>query len=110
MLKSKSVGYAYSAALWLENLQSASSTKTFTYGGYAPEYINAEYSDLPVARKTVEFLANSLKGQAYLNEQATMPNFLNDQKSYHILHLAMHGVLNQLFSVWILSNVLFIHN
>jgi len=94
LLKSKSVGYAYSAALWLENKMSSTSSKKLPYNGYAPTYFNTEYTALPVARETVEVLANSLNGNAILDEQASIQHFLNDQNSYTILHLAMHGVLN----------------
>jgi len=93
LLKSKSVGYAYSAALLLENMEIATLSKTFAYGGYAPIYENKNYANLYTTKLTVQDLANALNGKAYIGKEATLTNFINDPKSYNILHLSMHGVL-----------------
>ncbi len=97
LLKEKSIAYTYSAALWLETRETHdplfNQPKT-SYGGYAPRYNNQTYSDLPIARETVKVLANALSGQSYINEEAVISNFLNDQNHYNMLHLATHGVLN----------------
>jgi len=94
LLKSKAVGYTYSAALWLENNENSLKAETSTYGGYAPRYDHPDYNDLPIARQTVQDLANDLNVKAFLNQKATLSNFLIDTKNYNILHLAMHGIVN----------------
>jgi len=95
LLRQKSVGYAYSAALLLENKQTTPSQKTYSYGGYAPIYYKNDTSfyDLPTAREMVKNLAELTNGKSYVSEQATLAAFSKDKKSYKILHLAMHGVL-----------------
>jgi len=96
LLKQKSVSYAYSSALLLENKQTDTSQKTHSYGGYAPIYYKNDtvFYDLSIARETVKSLGYLLNGKVNLGEQATLATLLKDKNSYTILHLAMHGVLN----------------
>jgi len=80
LLKTKSVGYAYSAALLLESIETTATVKTYPYGGYAPIYYKDDTSfyDLPITRDKVKSLADLLNGKAYLSEQATLQRILED--------------------------------
>jgi len=94
LIKQKTISYAYSAALMMEQQQSETMKKDFAYGGYAPKYDNSNYSDLPKAREMVNNMATFFKGKKHLNKAATKTSFLNDSLHCQILHLAMHGKLN----------------
>jgi len=94
LLKQKTISYAYSAALMLEQQQEGPTEKQYTYSGYAPKYDNSTLSDLPKARQLVNDMASFFKGKKHLNKAATKASFLNDTLIYQISHLAMHGKLN----------------
>ncbi|HMQ59705.1 MAG TPA: CHAT domain-containing protein [Flavilitoribacter sp.] len=49
-----------------------------------------EYSDDEVME-----VANLLGGQSWVNNQATLQNFLKQAPDYQIIHLAMHNVVNE---------------
>jgi len=93
LLKEKTISYAYSAALMMEQKETGT-TENYAYGGYAPKYIDTIPSDLPKARQLVIDMASFFKGKKYINEEATKANFLKDSLGYQILHLAMHGKLD----------------
>lgn len=119
LLKNYAVSYAYASTLWLENqLERATGIeqKAYTFGGFAPIYpnsISSDYqmdsldsnplfamnvrgglSDLIYARKMVNQLAGLLNGQKWLAEAATKENFQKTAANYGILHLAMHGIVD----------------
>jgi len=78
----------------LEQQQAETNEKNYAYGGYAPKYDNSTHSDLPKARQLVNDMASFFKGIKHLKNTATKANFLNDGFNYQVLHLAMHGKLN----------------
>jgi len=107
LLKDKSIGYAYSAALLLENENKKSDNKKDSYLGFAPIYEANDMTDLetqlvtrggninlPFAQKSVEAMYNLFGGKAYLAKEATKSNFLSDTNTYKVLHLAMHGIVD----------------
>jgi len=94
LLKQKTISYAYSAALMMEQQQANTTEKDYAYVGYAPKYDNSNYSDLPQAHQLVKDMALFFKGKEYVDEETTKANFLKDTLSYQVLHLAMHGKLN----------------
>lgn len=52
-------------------------------------------TQLPHAPKEVDFVVNLFGGKKWVNQDATKENFLAHAADYGILHLAMHGILNE---------------
>jgi len=107
LLKEKSIGYAYSTTLLLENQQRNHNRASSIYGGFAPKYNNTKYLDLPAGRENVEAQATKFKGKSFLAEQATREQFRELADQFQILHLSMHGILNDekpLYSKLIFAN------
>lgn len=95
LIKQKAIGYAYSANLWLDNLNTQPLQNPVAYGGYASQHsFEEEDIDLPIARKQVKSIAELFKGKSYLADTATKSAFLSDENAYNILHFAMHGKVN----------------
>jgi len=95
IVKKKSIGYAYSANLWLDNLETEPLINPINYGGYASKHqINEPYDDLPKPREQVQKTAKLFKGVPYIAELATKSAFIEDDNSYKISHFAMHGIVN----------------
>jgi len=117
LLKEQTISYAYSVALLLQSRESKNLNPKIDslelYAGFAPIYktenrISDKTStdendlvvrgekivDLPNARKSVQNTADLLSGQAFLAAEATRQKFLNKASHFKILHLAMHGFLN----------------
>jgi len=120
------IAYAYASSLWMENEQKkAASFPSHSFGGFAPIYqastailekeeaknlmaVNTResFGDLIYTRKVVSHLADLLNGQKWLAEAATKENFQKTAANYGVLHLAMHGVIddqNPLYSHLIFS-------
>lgn len=91
LLQQKSISYAYSTTLLLENQQQKRSKASYLYGGFAPIY---HIDDLSDGRENVEAQAKKFKGKSFLANQATKAQFLKSADQFQILHLAMHGVLD----------------
>jgi len=121
LVKDFNISYAYASALWLENEVNKKPVKdAYTFAGFAPIYphsISSDYqrdsliqeggvsplfamtvrgglSDLIYARKIVGDLADLLGGQKWLAEAATKENFQKMAANYGVLHLAMHGIID----------------
>ncbi len=52
-------------------------------------------NDLPGTRKEIKDIANIIKGQYYYGNQATEANFKKNVGKYSVLHLALHGEVNE---------------
>lgn len=121
------INYHYSARL-LAQSQRLPANRNTKYAGFAPAYAtkgqypekavavrnNAGLSaalgegllDLPGAKASVTEAAHLFNGDAYLDYQATEQSFKQNARKYGILHLAMHGFvdnLNPLYSALIFS-------
>ncbi len=95
LIRQKAIGYAYSANLWINNLNTEPLQNHIAYGGYASQHGFEEAdADLPIAREQVQHIAGLFKGKSYVADTATKSAFLNDQNAYNILHFAMHGKVN----------------
>jgi len=94
LLKQKSISYAYSAALLLENVNTDEQTYTHDYAGFAPQYKNTDYDNLPFAEENVQRIAQLLKGNTYFKNEAIDKNFKSDIAQFKTFQLAMHGILN----------------
>lgn len=111
LLTHHSISYANSASLYIEEMRS-DITPGMKLAGFAPGYdidhlLSADTSsvslknlvstgnwELSGARYEVETIAEIMKGDTYVDEQATETNFKRLASRYKILHLAMHGVVN----------------
>lgn len=100
------IQYANSLSLWyfLKSTPHSSKEAKKLLATFAPQYgLKGEtndtlrgnrFEDLEGARKEAMKIASIIKGDMYLNEAATIQNFMNQTAAYNIYHLAMHGVLN----------------
>ena len=53
------------------------------------------FKDLKGARTEAENITSSMKGDLFLNDEASIENFVTRTSAYKIYHLAMHAVLNE---------------
>jgi CHAT domain-containing protein len=70
--------------------------------------LRQELSDLPAAREEVNALSKSFRGSFLLGNDAIEKTFKETASKYSIIHLAMHGILNQ--RAPILSSLAFSEN
>lgn len=114
LIQDYNISQAYSATLLQEQLQTytkATTEDSLIYAGFAPQYPknftiepttrNEKLADLPHARKAVEILSKQIKGEQWIGPAATEENFKKYAPKYKLLHLAMHGIIddeNPLFS------------
>lgn len=102
------VGYGYSATLYLNSLK----MKEYATGkdrilGFAPSFpldstgsyptgVNRSvgFGALPFSKKEVEDIHKNYGGNAYIGSVATKTTFLRESPGYGILHLATHGLVN----------------
>ncbi len=105
LLHQYSISYAYSATVLQQNLKSKGSGKAkFAFGGFAPSFDHV--SDLGLAMRScqtgrlsklkynkeeVEAIAKTMKGKAFIDEEADKKRFLSDAGQCRILHLATHA-------------------
>ncbi len=112
------IHYAYSTPLLWKSFQRTRQKAAKLYAGFAPIYdaatasqldsieavvkrsadsqitLRSGWNDLPNARKSVTKISQQFKGDAYLEKAATEAQFKALASDYRILHLAMHGWLN----------------
>jgi CHAT domain-containing protein/tetratricopeptide (TPR) repeat protein len=110
LLRSTAVRYEYSASIAFQPRQAHSPERLFS--GYAPAYETgglmttrgensgcrefnvSDFAALDNNQSEVSQIAASLDGKALLGHQATESNFRQFAPGSRILHLAMHGFLN----------------
>ena len=100
------IQYANSLSLWyfLKSTPHQSKSNKNLLAAFAPQYgLKGEnnvtlrgnrFEDLEGARMEAKKIANMVKGDLYLNKEATIKNFMNQTAAYNIYHLAMHAVLD----------------
>lgn len=120
LIRQYDISYAYASDLWIEQERKKNNTKnTYSFGGFAPIYptifgsqvkdslqygrentslmafnTRGQLEDLIHAREAVNKLAVLLGGQKWLAEAATKENFQKTAANYGVLHLAMHGIVD----------------
>ncbi|AFC26411.1 CHAT domain-containing protein [Saprospira grandis] len=108
-LKDLAISYNYSAALWLENKNSSKRKNNglilglaASYGGEAAEQRapkaqnwRAVLQDLPAAKEEIKRLSDYYQGDFFIGESATESLFKEKARDYAVLHLAMHGLLDE---------------
>ncbi len=110
LLEDYSIGYAYSANLFLEGLATKASQKEQNYVGYAPVFAKqltlnklknirscseAELQPLEGSEREVEQLQKMMDGTVFLKEEASKENFIKNGGDGRILHLATHACLSE---------------
>ncbi len=113
LIKDYAVSYLYSAHLVNSNSTTEVNRKNHLYGfgGFGTDYKNMEsfgnadlslrsddtpiLRQLPHAPKEIATIVGQIGGQSWLNEDATKENFLSNGKKSGILHLAMHGIIDE---------------
>jgi CHAT domain-containing protein len=111
VLQDLNISYTYSVTLMSESLKKGWSFKNKLIA-FAPDYpkqINIDsllsirqgsqqtLSDLPFARQEAKYVADLLKGDLYINNQALESSYKARAGSYDIIHLSMHTLLNDMF-------------
>jgi len=123
LMNSHAIGYGYSATLLFGNKGHHIGMPLGNMVAFAPEYKSAgpvdtsgakekvsndESVDLPYIRDEVSCVSKLYSGKAYTGEDAVKDRFLACAGDYRILHLAMHGLIdddNPMFSKLIFSSV-----
>jgi CHAT domain-containing protein/lipopolysaccharide biosynthesis regulator YciM len=104
--------YAYSAQ-WLHQNRSITRKAKKEFGGFAPSYQTDNFSaadsinhpltylvmrsgnfPLPGAVEEVKSISQLMRGDSWINEEATETNFKTSASLYHVLHLAMHTLID----------------
>ncbi len=107
LVQSHEIKYANSLDLWLlkkKSLPEIQKNKTL-FAAFAPLYGGAEINALSVrgdrfknlagAKKEAQLIAANLNGDIFLDDDATLDNFMERTTSYRIYHLAMHAIMDE---------------
>lgn len=110
LIKKHNISYAYSATLLLQDLNSKLDNSpekeclAFSYanpsdtviGNYLAmrNFRNEVRQSLPGTQKEVKSIANVLQGDYYFGAFANEKNFKENAKNYKVLHLALHGEID----------------
>lgn len=115
LFKNYLISYAYSSTLWQHNLATTLKPKkqqilafasSYPKGTGMPNMVNndlnaklrmlrASLNELPATQKEVKILEEMFEGQFWYEKEANEQNFKNTASDYAVIHLAMHGILNQ---------------
>lgn len=107
LVKKWDISYLYTTQLWLQ-MRKREKAPRLEMLAYAPSYsgepaqsrapstqqLRYQLQDLPGARREVQQLEGLLSGDFYYDAQANEKGFKERAAEYQILHLAMHGVVN----------------
>lgn len=107
LIQTHQIHYANSLALWLliKNMPPVSGENKSLFAAFAPRYNKDEsksvdsrgkrFQDIAGATNEARAIAAGINGDLYLDEQATLENFMELTTSYKIYHLAMHALLDE---------------
>ena len=113
LLKHYTISYAASANLLIEQAKKQSGNiAQDVFAGYAPQYQSQKITDkkllamravltrdsaydLPGAFEEVQQIQTLVGGKTFLKEKADKTQFKKDAPHYKILHLAMHGLIDE---------------
>jgi LPXTG-motif cell wall-anchored protein len=107
LIQSHEIQYANSLALWLlvKNMAPNGGEGKNLFAAFAPRYDDTEtgslaargnrFKDIAGATKEARAIAATLNGDLFLEEQATVQNFMEHTTSYKMYHLAMHALLDE---------------
>ncbi|WCL80462.1 CHAT domain-containing protein [Saprospira sp. CCB-QB6] len=92
LVRNYPISYSYSAELWMQAEQSYASSAQKLFWAMTANYEGTGLSPLPSANIEAQKLAQLMGGD--YNAGAKESDFKQEAKDYRILHLAMHGLLN----------------
>lgn len=112
LLRQFPIQYAYSATLWLQNQTQTTSSATSRLLAMAGDYpvqsapqaqrssrigkLRQQLTALPGAQEEVSFLERHFEGTFLYGTQASERMFKQQVEQHQILHLALHGILDDL--------------
>jgi CHAT domain-containing protein len=105
LLKSRSLGYAYSATIWLRQRNQNRAFRRAKMAVFAPAYEDNTTSDdelvanlqrsgnwqLPFAQLEAKEISTLMGAKLYQGAKASRSTFLEEMDRFQILHLAMHA-------------------
>jgi len=109
LIKDYKISYNYTATLWLKSLKLNKELQSTSGGilGMAATYttpeskmnkdwvgIRKKLEELDGAKAEVQFLNETYKGSYWIGEGATEAKFKEEASSYNMIHLAMHGLVD----------------
>lgn len=111
VMRKYAVAYGFSARIWLDQLQEERRVGNGRLLGIAPKYdeeqkslavnrsaqlrtVRERLGDLPGAREEVVQLDEQFEGLYLLNDAASESRFRDTMNNFGIIHLAMHGLLD----------------
>jgi CHAT domain-containing protein len=109
LLKYSDISYAYSATLWLQNSRKegyrGANTKILAMAPIYEEFkiepndnekelLRSKLKNIKGAEEEVKQLQKKFSGNFCINESATESNFKANAAEYSVLHLAMHGLID----------------
>jgi CHAT domain-containing protein/tetratricopeptide (TPR) repeat protein len=99
LLEDYIISYAGSAKLFLE-LENGffHYNSPNQWAGFSPVY--KDENELSATSGEVNKIADLLEGDVFINEASSKENFFKNNQNYSILHLAMHGEINQNNSIY----------
>ena len=112
LILDKSISYQYSAQLWHQLHQNSQPTKTAKMLAFAPDYKPLDKKSLEKIPEHLRGLRNSLSplsgtisevesleklyaGKFFYNQQAVENQFKTLAPQYNVIHLAMHGLVDE---------------
>jgi len=87
------ISYAASARLILElNNDYFKYSPPKFWAGFSPEYVND--NTISSATNEIKSIKEIVNGDSFMGEHSSKQNFLDNNKNYSVLHLAMHAKIN----------------
>lgn len=104
VIKDYTLSYEQTATDIIEQASYERDNTSRSYVGFAPRYGDVQggdvilqgerMSDLPMARQSVNTIAELLNGKTF-DEKSNISSFITEGSSADVLHLAMHGIIDQ---------------
>ena len=105
LIKDQAISYAYSSTSWLEiHRKKGRKSASGKLIAFAPSFGNGNnreerrntvpsdyFSPLKYNQEEVQNIINTIEGDSYLKERATLENFINEAPNFQMIHLASHG-------------------
>lgn len=100
LIKKQSISYAYSATLHVaqsKRVMVAPATCLAFAPGFDKVFTSANnlLNALPESKNEINLIRKVLKGQFYMEGNATKQKFRNEARNYGVIHLASHAVIDE---------------
>jgi CHAT domain-containing protein len=111
LLAAHPIQYAYSGSHFAQTRTQSSSTNSLSFAGFAPSYFTdhiefdstdalvsrlyrAGTFELPGAKHEVTSINELMGGRIWIDEQATETAFKENVSAFDLIHLSLHGLIN----------------